>query len=64
MAPLRQCRVHTEPISSVAVTKEAFFTACYGGSIRCWKRPEPPAAPLSRAAAAAAHVTVSLPRPG
>ena len=51
-------------MASAAVTNEAFFTACCDGSTPCWKRPKAPAAQLSRAAAAAAHVTVSLARPG
>lgn len=42
------------------ITPAAIFTACYGGAIRCWKRPEPPLP----AVGAKARVNLTLPRPG
>jgi len=32
-------RLHAEPLSDVLFTKEAVFTACHGGQIKCWARP-------------------------
>ena len=37
------CRVHSDPCSDLIFMKEAAYTACYTGQIRCWLRPTRPA---------------------
>lgn len=32
------CRAHSEPASDLFFMREALFTACHGGSVKCWHR--------------------------